>query len=1276
MFALSELGAGFFRFRRLFVCIAVAGALAGSALLAPAADAAVGVFSLDRLRLGSTAGPENTIFTAGQLVVPDAGVDSGAYYKVVVTDSAGTIRNPTFACTSAASWTFAENGYAIATADPPSTAAPWMFTLNQYTGSTCSGNPAKTASKSFYVATPTAYANAALTAGRAVFGAGATAYLRIAGLKPSTSGWNVTWLTPGSATACANTSGSDRPDSHGSGVLPKNGSYIQYRPSTTASGSQWNRESNYEVRPCPALGAGQEGTWRLRLEKDATTFVVLDAFTLDATAPETTIRSTPPSASASRSASFTFDSNEVGARFECALDGSAFTGCASPAAYTSLADGTHTFAVRAVDDAGNADPTPATFGWTIDGTAPVVTLTAPPDGSVTADTTPTFAGAAGTAGGDSATVAIDVYAGSSVAGTPVRALTATRAGISYAVDAAPALVDGVYTARASQQDAVGNTGRSAAITFSVDTTTPDTTITDAPPDPSGTSAATFAFTSSEAGALFQCQLDGDGYGACVSPKQYSGLADGPHTFSVRARDAAGNTDPTPATRTWTIQAPADTTPPVVTLTAPASGSSTADTTPTFSGVAGTAQTDSATVTVKVYAGTTPTGAPYQTLAATRAGTGSYAVEAAPPLPLGDYVAQAEQADAAGNLGTSTANGFTVVAAQASYRTEVMADSPTAYWRLGEPAGGTTAYDETAQNNGAYVAGVTLGSPGALNDPNTAASFDGVNDYVTVPDSSSLDQLAGVSLEAWVKRAKGSSWQVIVGKPANGQSHLENYSIWLNTSNQPVAFFGNGTSYARVDAPALDTSWHHVVATYDNASARIYVDGALKASSVSTVRLTSNTQPLLIGRDSGSANFFGGTIDEVAVYPAALSLSRIQAHYARASASGGGGSDTTPPTIVLSAPGNGSQLGDTTPTFSGTAGSAPNDSATVQVRIYAGPTATGTPVQTLQTTRGANDAFSVEATTPLVEGTYAAQAEQQDAAGNVGRSNVNTFTVVVTGPGDDPVLVGAGDIAYCGSSGDEATAALLGQLPAATVFTLGDNAYENGTPAEFANCYGPSWGQYKTRTRPALGDHDYADGGDPLASGYMGYFQNQLSPFGASATDPNRGWYSYDAGSWHVVVLNSECDLAQNPCTQATQLTWLANDLASHPNSCTMAIIAAPRFSSGSIHGNEPAMQPFWQTLYDNGAELVLSGDDHLYERFAPQTPTGVFDPQRGIRQFIVGTGGRSHYPFASRIQPNSEARDDSTYGVMKLTLHATSYDWQFVPEAGRSFADTGNQACH
>jgi hypothetical protein len=1253
-------------------CVVVV--LAGAALLAPAAGAAAGVFSLDRLRLGSTAGPEDSLFTAGQLVVADGGVDAGTYYKVVVTDAAGTVRNPAFACTNAASWTFAQNGYAIATADPPSSAAPWKLTLNQYTGSTCAGTPAKTASKPFSVAKPAAYADAALATGRTVFAAGATAYLRIAGLTPGAS-WNVTWIAPSSATACANTSGSDRPDTDGSGVLPKTGSYIQYRPSSNTSGGQWNRESNYEVRPCPALAAGQDGAWRLRLEKDATTFVVLDAFTLDATAPETTIRSTPASASATRAATFTFDSSEATARFECALDGGAFAGCTSPAAYASLADGAHTFAVRAIDAAGNADPTPATFGWSVDATAPVVTLTAPADGSTTADATPTFSGAAGTATGDAAAVGIEVYAGSSVAGTPVRVLTATRTGGTYAVDAAPALADGAYTARASQQDAAGNTGRSVAITFSVDTAPPDTAITDAPPDPSTSAAATFAFTSPEPGATFQCQLDGGGYVACTSPKQYSGLGGGSHTFSVRARDAAGNTDATPATRTWTVQAPADTTPPAVTLTAPPHGSSTADTTPTFSGVAGTAQTDSATVTVKVYAGTAPSGTPVQTLQATRDATGSYAVDAAPPLPLGAYVAQAEQADVAGNVGASSANAFTIVAAQASYRSEVMADSPSAYWRLGEPAGGTTAYDETGQNNGAYVAGVTLGAPGALNDPDTAASFDGVNDSVTAPDSNSLDGVTGVSLEAWVKRAKGSVWQVIAGKPANGQSQLENYSIWLNSSNQPVAFFGNGTSFARVDAPALDTNWHHVVATYDNANARIYVDGALKATTASTVHLTSNTQPLLIGRDSGSAYFFGGTIDEVAVYPAALSQARIQAHYARASASGGG-SDTTPPTIVLTAPGNGSQTSDTTPTFSGTAGSAPDDAATVQVKIYAGQTATGTPVQTLSTTRGAGDAFTVDAATPLAEGTYAAQAEQRDAAGNVGRSSVNTFTVITSGPGNDPVLVGAGDIAYCGSNGDEATAALLGQFPAATVFTLGDNAYESGTPAEFANCYAPSWGQYKTRTRPAFGDHDYADGADPVASGYIGYFQSQLSPFGASATDPNRGWYSYDAGSWHVVVLNSECDLAQNPCTQAAQLTWLANDLASHPSSCAMAIVGAPRFSSGSIHGNEPAMQPFWQTLYDNGAEMVLSGDDHLYERFAPQTPAGVFDSQRGIRQFVVGTGGRSHYPLASKIQPNSEARDDSTYGVMKLTLHATSYDWQFIPEAGRTFTDTGNQACH
>jgi hypothetical protein len=448
---------------------------------------------------------------------------------------------------------------------------------------------------------------------------------------------------------------------------------------------------------------------------------------------------------------------------------------------------------------------------------------------------------------------------------------------------------------------------------------------------------------------------------------------------------------------------------------------------------------------------------------------------------------------------------------------------------------------------------------------------------------------------------------------------------------------------------------------------------LRQSVTSTVHLTANSAPFVIGTDVGGTFSFGGLIDEVAVFGTALSATRIAAHYAARTA--GGSSDTTPPTVVLTQPANDSSTTDTTPTFSGTAGTFSGDASTVTVKIYSGQTATGTPVQTLTTQRDPNGAFSVTPGSPLAYVTYTAQAEQGDDAGNTGRSSANTFLIVAPS-GSDPVLVGAGDIAYCDDVGDEATAALLDQFPSATVFTIGDNAYEYGTPAEFANCYGPTWGRAKLRTRPALGDHDYADGADGAASGYFGYFGSILAPFGSSATDPSRGWYSYDIGTWHVAVLNSECDLATVPCTVSQQVAWLQADLAAHPTACTMAVIGAPRFSSGSIHGPNTGMQPYWQALYDAGAELVLSGDDHLYERFAPQTPSGTLDNVRGIRQFVVGTGGRSHYPFANKIQPNSEVRNDNTFGIIKLTLRASSYEWQFVPEAGKTFTDAGTQQCH
>jgi acid phosphatase type 7 len=264
---------------------------------------------------------------------------------------------------------------------------------------------------------------------------------------------------------------------------------------------------------------------------------------------------------------------------------------------------------------------------------------------------------------------------------------------------------------------------------------------------------------------------------------------------------------------------------------------------------------------------------------------------------------------------------------------------------------------------------------------------------------------------------------------------------------------------------------------------------------------------------------------------------------------------------------------------------------------------------------------------------------------------------------DPVLVGAGDIAGCDTTGDEQTAKLLDNI-SGTVFTLGDNVYNSGTAAQFANCYGPSWGRHKARTKPSVGNHEYLTSG---ASGYFGYF-------GSAAGDPKKGYYSYDKGSWHIVVLNSNCSPVGGCAAGSAQERWLRADLANHPNKCTLAYFHAPLYSSGE-HGSSAYVRPFWNALYQANADVVLSGHDHDYERFAPQDANGVADPERGIREFVVGTGGKSHYPFGT-IKPNSQVRNATTYGVLKLTLHAGSYEWKFVPQAGKTFTDSGTTACH
>jgi hypothetical protein len=266
---------------------------------------------------------------------------------------------------------------------------------------------------------------------------------------------------------------------------------------------------------------------------------------------------------------------------------------------------------------------------------------------------------------------------------------------------------------------------------------------------------------------------------------------------------------------------------------------------------------------------------------------------------------------------------------------------------------------------------------------------------------------------------------------------------------------------------------------------------------------------------------------------------------------------------------------------------------------------------------------------------------------------------------DPVLVGAGDISSCATPGDWRTAALLDKI-SGTVFTVGDNAYDTGTFTEFQNCYHPTWGRHKGRTRPALGNHEARSKG---AAGYYRYF-------GAAAGPRGRGYYSYNLGDWHIVVLDSTCVENAGGCKAGSkQEHWLRADLAAHPRKCTLAYWHHPRFSSSDSHGSTPRVGSFWRALYEYGADVVLSGHDHVYERFAPQTPTGQADARFGIRQFVVGTGGVSLNGFRAPL-PHSQVRNANTYGVVELTLHDNSYDWRFVPEAGKSFRDSGRGSCH
>jgi len=259
--------------------------------------------------------------------------------------------------------------------------------------------------------------------------------------------------------------------------------------------------------------------------------------------------------------------------------------------------------------------------------------------------------------------------------------------------------------------------------------------------------------------------------------------------------------------------------------------------------------------------------------------------------------------------------------------------------------------------------------------------------------------------------------------------------------------------------------------------------------------------------------------------------------------------------------------------------------------------------------------------------------------------------------DGVVFTAAGDIDGCAGAGADTARIVKGTT--GPVATIGDNAYPDGSAGDYSKCYDPTWGAFKDRTHPVPGNHDYD------ASRATPYYQY----FGAAAGQPGSGWYSYDVGAWHVVALNSNCTDVN--CSKETD--WLDGDLTAHPSACLLAYWHHPRFSSGTS-GGDADVAAFWKVLYAHGAAVVLNGHDHDYERFAPQDPSGRLDRARGIREFIVGTGGAALGSLAGGA-PNSEVRNNRTYGVLELTLRPDGYDWRFLATGGDRFTDSGRDTC-
>ncbi|MGD9795053.1 MAG: LamG-like jellyroll fold domain-containing protein, partial [Acidimicrobiia bacterium] len=562
--------------------------------------------------------------------------------------------------------------------------------------------------------------------------------------------------------------------------------------------------------------------------------------------------------------------------------------------------------------------------------------------------------------------------------------------------------------------------------------------------------------------------------------------------------------------------------------------------------------------------------------------------------------------------------------------------------------GATAGNSVAGNpNGTLTNGPTWSS--GFPQPSAGDALNmGTSGFVSFGDPAKLD-LAQFTIETWFRRSGAgtpnttgdggiASFEPLVthGAPESETGNLNaNWLLGISTVNvaSPVLAADFEDSNNGLNHPVSGTTvitnnvWHHAAATYDGTTWRLYLDGNLEATEAVPFTLSGSQTPRsdsIQGAGLGAMftslgtplGRFNGSLDEARVWNAARSEADIRSTINNSSLTSGTG--------LVARWG----LGDPV-------GGAVIDSI-------------GTPAN--------------------------------GGVAGVGADRVTGAPFNLTF-GDPPlVLVGAGDVADCARTQDEATAALVAGIDG-HVFTIGDNVYENGTAAEFANCYDPGWGQFKNRTRPTLGNHDYGNGTTPGATPYFDYFNgvgNQTGPAG----ERGLGYYSYNIGSgantWHIVVLNAECEpgtgyWVPGGCAAGSpQDLWLQNDLATSPTNNIIAMWHKPRFSST---GNFPHMQQLYQDLYNGGVELVLGGHWHNYEVLAPMDASGAIDNVYGVRQMVIGTGGVAPTGFGT-VLPSSQVRNSVTNGVVKFTLHEDSYDWEFIPIAGQTFTDSGSTVTH